>query len=140
MNEEPDTDEATVEDLIDAIVTEPMPRDGQIMSNSDKWILAHSLLLPPGDKREVDLTLDMQSFYLTSYRNDAGDPLLASYLLSDLQSDVYEAMLSTGIMGDFAQEEVERRYWVAIYFFQLLRDKWVALDNGLTSWRHDWIH
>lgn len=140
MSEQSNDDPVTVEEIVEAVIMEDLPRDGQAIPNIEKWILANTLIFGPNTKDEFDPLFDFTRHYMKAYKSSEDDELLAYQLLADVQSDVYEAMMRSGVYGDFDYETLEFRYVMSLLYYKKLADKYMALEVGLTEVRHPWLH
>jgi hypothetical protein len=140
MSEPSADDPITLDEIVEAVISEDLPRDGQVLPNIEKWILANTLIFGSNSKNEFDPLFDFSARYKHAYSNSVGDELLAFQMLADIQSDIYEAMMRSGVHGEFDFEMLQYRYATTICYYRKLTDKFVALDAGLTEWRHPWLH
>lgn len=135
-----DGEQITADDVADSVISEPLPRDGQVVSNADKWLMIHTLLFGENTENEIDIFQDLTKEYERAYREKADDDLLALYLLADVQSDVLRAILDTQVFEKRKPSDVELQYHTSMLYYKKLQDKYMALDAGLTTWRHLWLH
>jgi hypothetical protein len=140
MQETNDDEPITLDEIVETVISEDLPRDGQVLPNIEKWLMANAIILGSNSPTEVDPMNDFSMHYIDAYRNKTGDELLAYQLLADLQSDIYEAMMRSGVTGPLSDEVLLYRYAMSMLYYRKLLDKYMALDLGLTEVRHLWLH
>jgi len=129
--------------IAERILSEPFPRPGQDMSNSEKWAFVHAVLDDSDDEDldpETPWTPTLNIFegldWQAVYDEWTDEDLFAAVLFADLLNDVYFAIFT---QGDGSEAD-HLNYQTSFVWWKKLKDKHDS-DQGHGPFNHKgWLH